>query len=168
MSNGVSSPTQGLRKGVLQGSKRLGPQRGLSLLMELSHWYHQGLKDRGTLIWHLGNGNPKQRLHHPDPSPPSCPMTWTAVLSPPALHGTLTPPRDKRTLPVEDHAGAAAPQGLVGGGGHHVAVLEGGRHHAGRHQPADMCHVSHEVRPVVVSDLAQPSVVQVPGVAASP
>lgn len=38
----------------------------------------------------------------------------------------------------------------------------------GRHQPADMCHVSHEASLVVASDLAQPSVVQVPGVAASP
>ena len=168
MGDRVSSPSQGLGKGVLQGSKRLGPQRGLFLLIELSHWYPLGLKDRGTLIWLLWNGNPKQGLHHPDPSLPSCPMTWTAVLSPPALHGTLTPPRDKRTLPIEDHAGAAAPKGLVGGGGHHVAVLEGGRHHASRHQPADMCHVGHEVCPIVISNLAQPGVVQVPGVAASP
>ena len=91
MGDGVSSPSQGLGKGVLQGSKRLGPQSGLSLLMELSHRYHLGLKDHGTLIWLLGNRNPKQRLRHPDPSPPSCPTTWTAVLSPPALHGTDTP-----------------------------------------------------------------------------
>ena len=48
MGDGVSSPSQGLGKGVFQGSKRLGPQSGLSLLMELSHRYHLGLKDRGT------------------------------------------------------------------------------------------------------------------------
>ena len=102
-------------------------------------------------------------------TPPRPPAPRPGLLcSRPLLFTGPTPPRDKRTLPVEDHAGAAAPQGLVGGGGHHVAVLEGRRHHTGRHQPTDMCHVGHEVRPVVVSDLAQPSVVQVPGVAASP
>lgn len=40
MGVGVSSPSQGLGKGVLQGSKRLGPQRRLFLLTELSHRYH--------------------------------------------------------------------------------------------------------------------------------
>ena len=92
MGDGVSSPSQGLGKGVFQGSKRLGPQSGLSLLMELSHRYHLGLKDRGTLIWLLGNGNPKQRLRHPDPSLPSCPTTWTAVLSPRLFTGPRPPP----------------------------------------------------------------------------
>lgn len=34
----------------------------------------------------------------------------------------------------EDHAGAGAAQGLVGGGGDHVAVLEGLRQLLSRHQ----------------------------------
>lgn len=80
-----------------------------------------------------------------------------------------TPPVPRppeRTSPVEDHAGPAASQGFVGSGGHHVAVLKGGGHHASRHQPADVRHVGQEIRPVVVRDLPQASVVQVSGVAA--
>lgn len=68
--------------------------------------------------------------------------------------------------PVEDHAGPAASQGFVGGGGHHMAVFKRGGHHASHHQPANVRHVSHEVRPVVISNLPQARVVQVSGVAA--
>lgn len=72
------------------------------------------------------------------------------------------------TFPVEDHASSAAPQGFVGGGGDHVTVLEGGGHHAGCHQAADVGHVSHEVGAVLICDLPHPGIVQIPGVAADP
>lgn len=83
----------------------------------------------------------------------------------PAPH-RYPPPPPERTFPVEDHAGPATSQSFVGGGGHHVAVLKGGGHHTSRHQPADVRHVGQEIRPVVVRDLPQASVVQVSGVAA--
>lgn len=76
------------------------------------------------------------------------------------------PHTQEHTSPVEDHASSAASQGFVGGGGHHVAVFKGGGHHSSCHQPADVCHVGHEVRPVVIGNLPQSSVVQVSGVGA--
>jgi len=75
-------------------------------------------------------------------------------------------PARSGTFAVEDHAGPAAPQGLVGGGGDDVAVVEGGGHHAGNHQPADVGHVGHEIGTVGVGDLPHAGVVQVARVAA--
>mmetsp|Transcript_29782 Transcript_29782/g.75856 ORF Transcript_29782/g.75856 Transcript_29782/m.75856 type:complete len:532 (+) Transcript_29782:210-1805(+) len=67
-------------------------------------------------------------------------------------------------LAVENHATAGAAQRLVGGGGHNVRVLEGGGHHTGSHQAADVRHVRHEVGLVLVADLAHALVVDVAGV----
>lgn len=72
------------------------------------------------------------------------------------------------TFPVEDEPGSAAPQRLVSGGGNDVAVLERRRHHAGRHQAADVRHVGHQVGAVLNGDLLHAGVVKVPGVAAGP
>lgn len=97
----------------------------------------------------------------PDASPSSpgfSPGRWRNIY---LLAATLT-------FPVEDHASPAAPQGFVGGGGNHVTVLEGGGHHAGGHQAADVGHISHEVSAVLIRDLPHPGVVQIPGVAADP
>lgn len=44
----------------------------------------------------------------------------------------------------EDHAGSRPSQGLVGGGRHHVTVLEGRRMLARRHQATDVGNVGHE------------------------
>lgn len=72
---------RGLGKGSCRG-QRLGPQSGLSLLTELSHWYHQGLKDRGTPSG-ISERKPPNKGSIIQTSPhPSCPMTWTAVLAP--------------------------------------------------------------------------------------
>lgn len=72
------------------------------------------------------------------------------------------------TLSVEYHTSTAASQGLVGCSGHYMAVFKGGRHHTSCHEPTDMCHVCHEVRPIVIRNLPQPCIVQVPGVATGP
>lgn len=56
----------------------------------------------------------------------------------------------------------------MGGGGDDVAVLERRRHHAGRHQAADVRHVPHQVGAVLTGDLLHAGVVDVPGVAARP
>ena len=51
---------------------------------------------------------------------------------------TYTPPDIVylESPPEEDDPGPGSPQGLVDGGGDHVAVLDGGRDHPGCHQAA--------------------------------
>jgi hypothetical protein len=56
-------------------------------------------------------------------------------------------------LAVEDHGTAGAAQGLVGGGGDDVGVLEGGRHDTGSHETRDVSHVNHQERLVDVGHL---------------
>lgn len=52
-----------------------------------------------------------------------------------------------------------ASQGLVGGGGDQVGVLEGGGHSPGRHQATDVSHVRQEVGvqlPAQLEDIRRP------------
>ena len=56
---------------------------------------------------------------------------------------------------AQDHAASGAPQGLVGGGGHHVGVGDGGRMDAGGHQAGDMGHVHHQPGAHRVGDLPE-------------
>jgi len=70
------------------------------------------------------------------------------------------------TFPVEDKSGTTASQRLVRRRGNDVGVLEGRGHDPGHHQAADVRHVGHQVRPVLVRYPPQAGVVKVTGVAA--
>lgn len=72
------------------------------------------------------------------------------------------------TLSVEYHTSTAASQGLVGCSGYYMAVFKGGGHHTSCHEPTDVCHVCHEICPIIIRNLSQTRIVQVPGVAAGP
>ena len=48
--------------------------------------------------------------------------------------------------PVEDEARPGAPEGLVGGGGHHMRVVERRGEDTGRNQAADVGHVRKQQR----------------------
>ena len=63
------------------------------------------------------------------------------------------------TFPVEDHAGAWSSQSFVCGGGDDVAVLKRTRHHTGRNQTTNMCHVSQDVGIGGVGNLAEAGIV---------
>mmetsp|Transcript_5491 Transcript_5491/g.15730 ORF Transcript_5491/g.15730 Transcript_5491/m.15730 type:complete len:420 (-) Transcript_5491:29-1288(-) len=63
------------------------------------------------------------------------------------------------TLAVEDHGAAGAAQGLVGGGGHHVRMVERRGHHTCGDETADVGHVSQQVGLGGVGDLAHARIV---------
>lgn len=88
----------------------------------------------------------------------------TENVSPPSA----CPSMSALTLSVEYHSSTAASQGFVGCGGHHMAVFKRGRYHASRHQSTDVCHICHEICAIVISNLSQTCIIQVPRVAAGP
>lgn len=63
------------------------------------------------------------------------------------------------TLAEEDHGTTGATQGLVGGGGHDIGVLEGRGDDTSGDQAGDVGHVDNEVGTDLVSDLAHALVV---------
>ena len=48
---------------------------------------------------------------------------------------------------AQQHPAPGAPEGLVGGGGHHIGVGNGGGVAAGGHQPGDVGHVHEQIGP---------------------
>jgi hypothetical protein len=67
-------------------------------------------------------------------------------------------------LSEEDETGTGTTEGLVGGGGDDVAVLERRALLTGRNETRDVSHVREEVRALGVCDLSETSVVPVAGV----
>ena len=99
--------------------------------------------------------------------------TGNGVVVRPALetreHGQVDLGLHVQTLvvpPEEDDAGSGTSEGFVNGAGDNVAVLEGRGNHSRRHQTRHVSHVRHQPAPVLIGDLLEPLVVQVPGVAA--
>lgn len=70
------------------------------------------------------------------------------------------------TFPVEDESSAAASQCLVCRRGDDVTVLKGGGDDSGCHQAADVSHVPHQVRSVLICYLLHAGIVDVSGVTA--
>lgn len=68
------------------------------------------------------------------------------------------------TLAEEDHGAAGATEGLVGGGGDDVAVLEGRLVDAGGDEAGDVSHVHEEVGADLVGDFAHAGVVDLTAV----
>lgn len=62
-------------------------------------------------------------------------------------------------LAEEDHGTTRATEGLVGGGGDDISVLEGGRDDAGGNETGDVSHVNDKVGTNGVGDLAHATVV---------
>ena len=58
-------------------------------------------------------------------------------------------------IAAEDQAAAGAAQGLVGGGGHHVAMGHGVGVHARRHQAGDVGHIGQQVGAHLIGDGAE-------------
>lgn len=67
-------------------------------------------------------------------------------------------------LAEEDQTSTGTTEGLVGGGGHNVAVLEGRFSLLASNKTGDVGHVSHEVGAVLVSNLTEASIVPLTGV----
>ena len=67
-------------------------------------------------------------------------------------------------LLAEDHAAPGTPEGLVGGGGDHVGVGDGGGVEPGGHQAGDVGHVHKEVSPHLVGDVGKGLEVDDPGI----
>ena len=56
---------------------------------------------------------------------------------------------------AEDQAAPGPPEGLVGGGGHHIGVGDGGGMDSGGYQTGDVCHVHHQIGTYLVRHLAE-------------
>ena len=56
---------------------------------------------------------------------------------------------------AEDQAAPGAPQGLMGGGGHHMGIGHRGRVDAGGHKTGDVGHIYHQVSPHGIGHLAE-------------
>ncbi len=69
---------------------------------------------------------------------------------------------------AQDHAASGAPQCLVGGGGHHIGVGDGGGMDAGGHQTRNVGHVHHQIGAHRVGDLPELGKVQGTGIGAGP
>lgn len=67
-------------------------------------------------------------------------------------------------LAEEDQTGTGTTEGLVGGGGDNVAVLEGRVSLLASNKTRDVGHVAHEVGAVLVSNLAEAGIVPLTGV----
>lgn len=70
-------------------------------------------------------------------------------------------------LSEEDHTGSGTTQGLVGGGGDYITVVERRALLTGGDETGDVGHVAHEVRLVGVGNLSKPGVVPVSRVSGS-
>lgn len=70
-------------------------------------------------------------------------------------------------LPEEDETGTGATQGLVGGGGNDVTVVEGAIELLGSNEAGGVGHITHEPSTLAVGDLAESIVLPVAGVSRS-
>ena len=69
---------------------------------------------------------------------------------------------------AQDHAAPGTPQCLVGGGGHHIGVGDGGGMNTGGHQTRNVGHVHHQPGAHRVGDLPELGKVQGAGIGAGP
>ena len=65
---------------------------------------------------------------------------------------------------AQEHAAPGAPEGLVGGGGHHVGIGDGGGVAPGGHQAGDVGHVHEQIGAHLVGDVGEGLEVDDPGV----
>ena len=71
-------------------------------------------------------------------------------------------------LPGQDHAASGAPEGLVGGGGHHIGIGHGVHVLSARHQTGNVGHVHQQRSAVPVGDVGKGFEIQGSGIGRSP